>query len=390
MIDFDFISPTKIYFGKDKEDKIGEIISSYHFLNIFIIAGNHSYKDGLINKITNRLDEYHINYDIHIGVRANPEIETVKQILNKIKNKDIDMILAIGGGSIIDTAKSVAASYYYDGDPFDFNLKKAIVKKALPIGTILTLSASGSELSSSCVIQNDITKTKVGFNSDLIRPLFSILNPTLTYSVPYINKMYGVIDIISHSLERFFNPSDNTLSDTFALGLIKTVLHYAYRLKEDNPYDYNAHAEIMLASSLSHNGITGIGKPFSLPVHQLEHALSGLYEFVPHGAGLALLLPRWMDYYKYIDVDKFDLFARYIYNANNNDKYINAKYGVDKFKEDVTKLTNIKDYDNLGIINVDIPQLVKLVSRNGTRVIDHYKKPMDEEVMYKIFINEEE
>lgn len=390
MINFEFISPTKIYFGKEQEERIGEIISSYHFSTILIIAGNHSYKDGLVDKIINNINKYHIDYIVHIGVRANPEIGTVKEILNKIKNKKIEMILAIGGGSVIDTVKSVAANYFYDGDPFDFNLKKAKIEKALPIGTILTLSASGSELSSSCVIQDDSKNIKVGFNSDLIRPLFSILNPTLTYSVPYNQKMYGVIDIISHSLERFFNESDgSSLADNFALGLIKTVLHNARKLKEDNPYDYSAHAEIMLCSSFSHNGITGIGKPFSLPVHQFEHALSGLYPFVSHGAGLSLLLPRWMNYYKYIDVDKFDIFAKYIYNANNEDKYINAKFGVEQFKKDIIELTNIKDYKDLGIIDVDIPQLVKLVSKNGTRVIGHYLKPMDETIIEKIFKGEE-
>ncbi|MGM9873722.1 MAG: iron-containing alcohol dehydrogenase, partial [Bacilli bacterium] len=350
MIDFEFVSPTKIYFGKNKEDEIGQIISLYNFSNILIICGQHSYKDGLVQKVIKNIESYHINYLLHVGVRANPDVNTVKQILSKIKNIKIDLILAIGGGSVIDTAKSVSVSYFYDKDPFDFNIKKAIAKKALPIGVILTLSASGSELSSSCVIQNDETHVKVGFNSDLIRPLFAVMNPTLTYTVPYNQKMYGVIDIISHSLERFFNESNSdSLADSFALSIIKTTLKNAYRLKEDNPYDYSAHGEIMLCSSFSHNGITGIGKVFSMPVHQLEHALSGLYNHIPHGAGLALLLPRWMDYYKNIDIDKFDIFAKNIYDSHLLDKKENAKLGVERFKEDIYNLTNIKDYKDLGI-----------------------------------------
>lgn len=387
MIDFDFYTPTKIYFGKDKELLIASILKERNFNKVLIIIGQGSVrKSGLLDKIIFKLNENNISYLLIEGVRSNPTIDFVREHINEIKKYRPDMILAIGGGSVIDTAKSISVNYYYDGDPFDFNLYKIEAKKALPIGVILTISASGSEGSNSCVLQDDELHFKQGFNSDLVRPNFVIENPELSYSVSKYQTACGIVDILMHTLERFFVvSSENEPADGFALTLLKSVLESGKKVI-NNPNDYYNRGILMALSTLSHNGLTNIGKPFKMPVHQLEHALSGLYPSVSHGAGLAVLFPSWANYYIQYDVEKFDLLAKELFNLNNKDKYLNAYNGIKKLKEYFKDIGMPLTYKDLNI-NPDIDKLVKLVSRNGTRVIVHHKKPMDEEVMRIIFEN---
>lgn len=387
MIDFDFYTPTKIYFGKDKELSIGSILKEHNFKRILIIIGQGSVrKNGLLDKIFLKLNENNVSYKLLEGVRANPTADFVRSNIQDIKEYQPDMILAIGGGSVIDTAKSISVSYYYDGDPFDFNTYKTEAKKALPIGVILTIAASGSEGSNSCVLQDDILNIKQGFNSDLVRPIFAIENPELTFSVGKYQTACGIVDIMMHSLERYcMVSSENEPADGFALTLIKSVLEAGKKVIKD-PNDYYNRGILMVLSTLSHNGLTNIGKPFKLPVHQLEHALSGLYPSVSHGAGLAVLYPSWANYYIQYDVDKYDKLAQVLFDLHNEDKYKNAYEGVNKMKEYFASLGMPLTYNDLNI-NPDIDKLVKLVTRNGTRVVAHHKKPMDAEVITTIFNN---
>lgn len=296
MINFDFISPTKIFFGKDRELEVGNIIASYNFKKVALVYGGGSIKKiGLYDKVVNSLNENNIEFIEISGVEPNPKLTHVKKSIETLKNENIELILAVGGGSVIDEAKSIAHGLVNEGDPFDFNISKRISSKALPVGVILTLSAAGSELSNSCVITNDEVNPfiKNGFTSDLNRPLFAICNPELTYSVSKFQTGCGIVDILMHTLERYVNVNDECmLSEQVAIGLMKTVLHYG-KIAIANPYDYEARANLMLASSYSHNGLTGLGKKQFMRVHGLEHTLSGCYDEVAHGAGLSVLWPAW-------------------------------------------------------------------------------------------------
>lgn len=389
MIDFDLSIPTKIYFGKGKEELVGSILKEREVNKVLIVIGRGSVKaSGLLDRVINSIKKENIQYEIFEGVRANPTRELALKVLTLAKEYKPDYLLAIGGGSVMDTAKFIAVGYYYDGDPFDFNLKKATPKKALPVATILTISASGSEMSTSCVIQDDATGTKMGFNSELVRPAFTIENPELTYTVSKKQTAYGITDIIMHTLERYLQPSsDNEPADGFAEALIRSVIT-AGKKAMTNPNDYEARATLMLMSSLSHNGLTNIGKPFGMPVHQLEHPLSGLYPEVAHGEGLAILWPAWARYYLPYDVDKFDSLARNVFRSFEQNKLKNGEIGISLMQEFFISLgipSKLSELDTNEKISIDA--LVDKFSQGGTRVVAHHAKPMDQEVAREIYTN---
>lgn len=388
MIDFDFISPTKIYFGRDKENNIGNICTEKGYKKIYIVIGQGSVKrSGLLQKVLNSLDVVNVQYKILEGVRPNPSIDLCRKGINEVRAFLPDLILAIGGGSVIDTAKNIAVGFYYDGDSFDFNLHKVKPTKALPIGVILTIAASGSELSNSCVIQDDDLKIKRGFNDDIVRPIFVIENPELLYTLPKVQIAYGVVDIMMHTLERFFNNSKGyEPADNFAIALLKSVIK-AGKDAYENPSDYEAQSIIMLMSSLSHNGLTSIGKGSMLYVHQFEHALSGVYPNVAHAAGLAVLFPAWAKYYVTYDTDKFNELAINLFDLHNENKLENAKAGIKEFENLFKSLNMPKSLKDLGIINPDLLLLTNLVTDNGRKVISHPKKDMDQKVVMTIFEN---
>ena len=385
-MDFEFVSPTKIYFGNNKEQLVGQICNEYGYKRAYIVIGQGSVKrNGLLDRVLSSLDESKIKYQVLEGVRPNPTIDLCHKGIEEARIFAPDVILAIGGGSVMDTAKNIAAGYFYVSDSFDFNLHKAKPKKALPIGVILTISASGSELSNSCVIQDDKTQIKRGFNCDLVRPVFAIENPKLTYSVSKVQTAYGIVDMMMHTLERYFNPSsENEPADGFAEALLRSVVSAAKKVV-DNPTDYDSRAVLMLMSSLSHNGITSIGKGSLLYVHQLEHAVSGVYPDVAHAAGLAVLFPAWAKYYVDYDTDKYDSLARNVFGLNKKNKLENAKAGIAELEKLFASLDMPKTFKDLGIENPDVEKLVDIITDNGEKVIKHPKKDMDKEVLTAIF-----
>ena len=385
MIDFDFISPTKIYFGNNKEELIGQICLDGGYKRVYIVIGQGSVKrNGLLSRVLESLGKAGIKYQVLEGVRANPTIDLCHKGIEEARAFAPNLILGIGGGSVMDTAKNIAVGYFYAGDSFDFNLHKAKPKKALPVGVILTIAASGSELSNSCVIQDDEKLIKRGFNDDLIRPVFAIENPKLTYSVSKVQTAYGIVDIMMHTLERYFNgSSDNEPADGFAEALLRSVVKAA-KTVIDNPTDYDARAVLMLMSSLSHNDLTSIGKGKMLFVHQIEHAVSGVYPQVAHAAGLAVLFPAWAKYYVNYDVDKFNSLALNVFGLHKRDKLDNAKAGIQEIEKLFALLGMPKTFKDLGIDNVDVELLANLVTDNGNKVIGHPKKDMDKEVVKAI------
>ena len=387
MIDFNFISPTKIYFGKNKENEIGNIIKSYGFKNIMIVYGMNSViKSGLLDKVTTLLKKNDIAFILFGGVRANPTREKVLEGVKLAKENKVDLLLAIGGGSVMDCSKSIGVGYYYDKDPFDFNMHIAKPTRTLPVGVILTIAASGSELSNSCVIQEDSTGMKKGFNNDIIRPLFVIEDPLLTYTTPRFQTSCGIIDMMMHTFERYFSLSDNNeIADEFAQGILKSV-YDAGLIANKEPTNYEARATLMLASSLSHNGLTSIGKVFQFPCHYLEHILSGVYPSVAHGAGLAVIFPAWLEEYQEVDSKKMAKLAKIIFDIDCKSEKEGATIFLAKIREFFALLGMPSNFKELGIANADIDRLTEQFLLNGTRVIDHGSKPLDQALAKKIFL----
>jgi len=319
MIDFEFYTPTKVFFGKDKHKNIGEIIKSYGFKKILFHYGKGSIKKtGLYDQVIDSLRRNDIDFTELGGVEPNPKVSLVRKGAELCKKEKIEMILAVGGGSVIDSAKVIAIAALTDIDPWEFSLHKAIPSKALPVGTILTLAASGSEMSSSAVITNEEGLLKRGFNSDFNRPLFSILNPELTYSVDKFQTGCGIVDIMMHTLERYFTKSKNVdLTDRLAEGLLKSVIR-AGEVAVNEPTNYEARATLMWAGSLSHNDLTGAGRNVFLTCHKIEHEISGMYDYVAHGAGLSVIFPAWAKYVYKHAVDKFCQYAVRVWDIDMN------------------------------------------------------------------------
>ena len=386
MIDFEFVSPTKIVFGKNAEEKVGELVSSFGGTKVLLVYGSNRLLDnGQIGAVVNRLKEKGIETILFGGIRANPTRQKVKEGIELARREGIDFVLAFGGGSIIDTGKAISAGFYYELEAFDFNLKKTKPTKALPLGVILTIASAGSELSNSCVIQDDETGVKAGFNSDLVRPVFAIENPELTFSTPWNQTAAGIADTMMHSLERYFDPSGPyQLSDDFALDLVANVMEAGLAVQKD-PSDYEARAALMLASSLSHNGLTGLGKPFGFVVHPMEHALSGYRPDIIHGAGVALIYPAWATYALDRDEEKFARLARRLFHVVAKSKREEAIIGIAKTREFFASLGLPTSFKEVGLTKADIPSLVALASGNGTRVIGCCHQSLRAEDIERIF-----
>ena len=301
MNNFVYYTPTKVFFGKGEELKIGQILAEYGVKKVLLHYGKSSIKkSGLYDVIVSKLKESNIEFVELGGVEANPKLSLVLKGVEIVKREKVDLILAVGGGSVLDSSKSISAGAKVDFSPWKFSIGEEKVKDRIPVGAILTISAAGSDMSNSCVITNDETKEKRGFSSDFNRPLFAILNPELTYSVDKWQTACGVVDIMMHTLERYFSNGDDQeeLTDNLALGLLKAV-YDAGKIVINDPKNYDARATLMWANSLSHNGLTGCGKVYFMAVHQMEHELSGMYDHISHGAGLAILWPQWaMNSYK--------------------------------------------------------------------------------------------
>ena len=318
MQNFDFYTPTRMIFGKDTQSQVGKIVKEYGFKKVLVhFGGASAKKSGLLDQVTDALEAEGIAYVTLGGVQANPTLAMAKEGIELCKKEGVDLILAVGGGSVIDSSKCIADGVGNpDTDVWNFFIGQGAPKKALPVGVILTLSASGSEMSASCVITNEEQGLKRGFNSVTHRPLFSICNPELTYTVSKFQTGCGTVDIMMHTLERYFSlGGDTPLTDRIAEGLLKTVIE-AGKVADKEPDNYEARASLMWAGSLSHNGLTGLGRDFFMQVHQLEHELSGMYPRIAHGAGLSALWPSWARYVCAGDVNRF---ARYAVNVWNID-----------------------------------------------------------------------
>lgn len=309
MNNFQYYTPTKVVFGKDTENQTGELVKEQRCSKVLVHYGTGSVKkSGLLDRVYASLDAAGISYVSLGGAVPNPRLSLVYEGIELCKKEGVDFILAVGGGSAIDSAKAIGYGVKYEGDVWDLYLKKDTPKDMLPLGVILTIAATGSEMSNSSVITNEEGWLKRGLNHDLSRPRFAVMNPELTYTLPEYQTMSGCTDILMHTMERYFSHEmDTDLVDGMAESLLKSVMRAAKVLLKD-PKNYNARAEILWAGSLSHNGLTGCGRAGDWACHQLEHELGGMFD-VAHGAGLAAVWGSWARYVYKDDVARFAKFA---------------------------------------------------------------------------------
>lgn len=312
MKNFEYYTPTKVVFGKDTEKKAGELTKEFGAKKVLIhYGGNSAKKSGLLDRICASLEAAGIPYVTLGGVVPNPHLGLVHEGMELCRKEKVDFILAVGGGSVIDSAKAIGYGVYNDCDPWLFYSRKAQAKGCLPIAAVLTIAAAGSEMSNSSVITNEDGWLKRGYNHDSCRCKFAIMNPELTYTLPPYQTASGCTDILMHTMERYFSHEAHTeLTDSIAEALMRTVMHNAKILKDD-PFSYDARAEIMWAGSLSHNGLTGCGTAGDWATHQIEHELGGMFD-VAHGAGLAAVWGSWARYVYKKGVSKFVQFAVHV------------------------------------------------------------------------------
>lgn len=384
MKDFIYYAPTKVFFGKDKHKDIGKIVKEYGYNNIMLQYGQGSIKEsGLYDEVMAALSECGINVVEMGGVEPNPKLSFVREAVKVARENHVQMILAVGGGSVLDSSKYTAAGALMDCDPWDFPTRKTMVEKALPVGCILTIAAAGSEMSSSAVISNTELNMKRGFNSELNRCKFAVMNPELTYSVSKYQTACGVVDIMAHTMERYFVPCEATdLTDRIAESVLKATIAAGATLME-NPKNYDARANMMWASSLSHNDLTGCGRENALPVHQIEHALSGAYDQIAHGAGLAVLFPAWAKYiYKY-NPARFAQFARRVWDCIEENDEAAALSGIEKMANYFKSIGMPSSLSDFGLDKSCINSLSELCTFGKKRTVKSYID-MDFEVIKDI------
>ena len=316
MINFEYSQPTNVIFGKDTELNIGQYIKPFG-KNILIVYGSERIRNnGLLGTIESSLKENSITSMTLSGVKPNPVLSKVKEGIQLCKENAIDFILAVGGGSVIDTVKAIAVGTKYPGDVWDFYIQKAHYDQALPLGIVLTIPAAGSECNGGTVITNDELGLKRGIGIQCTTPKFAVMNPELTYSLPRYQTACGCVDIIMHTLERYFTPVKNVmLTDRLCEGLIKTVMVQALEVLE-NTNDYNARAEIMWAGTLAHNDLLSTGRIGDWATHDISHEISGRYDLT-HGAALAIIFPAWAKYVYEVDIDRFVMFAENIMDVDS-------------------------------------------------------------------------
>ena len=313
MFGFRYFTPTKVVFGKNSEENVADLIQEFGGKKVLIHYGGGSViRSGLMQRVTDKLDAAGINYVKLGGAVPNPRLSLVYEGIELCKKEGIDFILAVGGGSAIDSAKAIGYGVMNDGDVWDFYDYKRKANACLPLGVILTLAATGSEMSDSSVITKEEGLVKRGYSSDYCRPRFAILNPELTMTLPDYQTACGCTDIMMHTMERYFTNGGNMeLTDSMAEALLRTVKENAKILAKD-PKNYDARAEVMWAGSLSHNGLTGCGNDGGdWMTHKLEHELGGLYD-VAHGAGLAAIWGSWA---RYVYKNCLPRFKRYALNV---------------------------------------------------------------------------
>lgn len=374
MLNFHYSIPTEIFFGKNQIEVLGTEIKKYGSKVLLTYGGGSIKKTGLYDKIVQILKDQNIEFRELGGIDPNPRIDSVRKGIQICKDSGIDFILAVGGGSTIDCSKAIAAGYFYDGDPWDLVIGKAKIKKALPLGTVLTIAATGSEMDSAAVITNPETNQKLVFGHPAMAPAFSILDPTYTFTVSAKQTAAGVVDIMSHTFENYFTRTKGAyLPDRLAEAILKTCINYG-QLAVTEPENYEARANLMWASSLAINGLLGYGKDAIWSVHPIEHELSAYYD-ITHGIGLAILTPPWMEYV--LDDERVDKFVEYGVNVwdidQNQDKYAIAHEAINKTKQYFASLGMPLTLKEVGIGEDNLEKMAKAAVDHNNGTVGNFK-----------------
>jgi alcohol dehydrogenase YqhD (iron-dependent ADH family) len=386
MNNFTFYSPTYFVFGKEKEKETGACVEKFGGKKVLIHFGGGSVvRSGLLDRVKKSLAEKNISFVELGGVQPNPRSGLVYEGIKLCRKEQVDFILAVGGGSAIDSAKAIAMGVPYDGDFWDFYQGKEI-EKTIPVATILTIPAAGSEASPNTVITNENGMLKRGAGSDLLRPVFSILNPELTFTLPAYQTASGAVDIMAHVFERYFtNTTEVEVTDRLCEAILLTMIKET-PLAIAKSDDYGARANMMWAGMIAHNNICGVGREQDWASHTIEHELSGLYD-VTHGAGLAVIFPAWMKYVMKHDVNRFAQFAVKVWGCTLDTKNPEktAKEGIDKFVEFLKSIQMPTTFAEIGAKAEDIPVLIKKLGI-GKGTLGFFVKLKEEDVVniYKL------
>lgn len=388
MEQFVYYAPTRVLFGKGQESNVGKMIKMEGGHKVLVHYGGESArKSGLLDRVEATLQEAKLPYVLMGGVIANPVLSKVREGIALCRKEGIDFILAVGGGSVIDSAKAIGYGVMNDGDIWEYYEKKRTVSGCLMLGCILTIAAAGSEMSNSSVITNEDGQLKRGLSNDLGRCRFAIMNPELTYSLPAYQSMSGAVDIMMHTLERYFMMDTSMeIYDHFAYAVLKTVLHHAPIVLRD-PDNYESRGELMWAGSCSHNGMSGPREIGDWACHQLEHELSGSYG-VAHGAGLSALWGSWARYVVEADPHRFASLARALFHVTIEEDLACAREGIHEMEAFFTSIGMPISITELGLqlSETEIEELAYKCSFFGTRTIGCVKT-LNEEDMKQIYRN---
>ena len=369
MENFSFYAPTYFEFGRDAEAETGRLIRRFGGSKVLLHYGGGSIqKNGIYGKVIAALTAADVPFDELGGVVPNPRSGLVYEGIELVKKEGIDFILAVGGGSVIDSAKAIAAGAKYDGDFLDFYQGKAEIREALPVGVVLTIAAAGSEGSPNSVITDEINQVKKGAHSELLRPRFSVMNPAFTCTLPPYQTAAGATDIFIHVCERYFsNTKEVSITDRLCEAVMKTILYETPRVLRD-PDNYEARANIMWAGMIAHNNICGVGREQDWGSHHIEHELSALYD-VTHGAGLAVVAPAWVRYVLEKRPEKFVPFATEVWGVplDTINPMETALRGVERFEAFLKQIGMPSKFSEIGAKKEDIPKMVdKLFAKKET------------------------
>ncbi|MGM0498906.1 MAG: iron-containing alcohol dehydrogenase [Bacillota bacterium] len=366
MQNFTYQNTTKIVFGKGTEEEVGEYTAKHGSKVLLHYGGGSIKKYGTYEKVIESLEEAGIEYVELGGVEPNPKLSLVHQGIELAKEESIDFILAVGGGSVIDSAKAIAVGYFYDGDVWDFYYGNDKITEALPVGVVLTIPAAGSESSTSSVVTKMDGMYKRSIGTELIRPKFAIMNPEITFTLPDYQTACGAVDIMAHIMERYFSNTDNVeYTDRLSEASLKTIINNTPKVLKDNE-DYAARAEIMWVGSNAHNGLLGTGREEDWSSHGMEHELSGIYD-VAHGAGLAVIFPAWMNYVYQHDLERFAQFAVRVWDVDPDFKDLEwtARQGIKKTKEFFSQIGMPLTLAELDIPADRLEEMAEKATENG-------------------------
>lgn len=385
MENFVYQNSTKIIFGKDTEKNAGKEIKSFASNVLLHYGGGSIKKYGLFDKVKKSLEKSGLNVFELGGVQPNPRLKLVKEGIKLCRENDIDGILAVGGGSVIDSAKAISIGVPYDGDVWDFYTGKAVIEKAMPIGVVLTIPAAGSESSPASVITNEEGNLKRGTGSNLIRPRFSILNPETTYTLPEYQTLCGAADIMAHLMERYFTQTTNVdFTDRLIEATLKTMINNV-PLALDEPENYGVRAQIMWAGTVAHSDLLGTGREEDWASHDIEHELSGIYD-VAHGAGLAVVFPAWMKYVYKENIERFAQFAVRVWGVEDDfqNPEQTALEGIKRIKNFFSFIGLPVTLEELNVPDDNLDLMAEKCTVNGP--VGNFKKLYKEDVwnIYKL------